>query len=79
MNWIIRGCEYVEINGSPQLKKEKSDLRIIQLNIRGLMNKQDQLQRLLAITDTDAILVCENLADKNKRKVSRHNRLQARE
>ena len=62
----IRGCEYVEINGSPQLKKEKSDLRIIQLNIKGLMNKQDQLQRLLAITDTDAILVCETWLTKIK-------------
>ena len=65
----IRGCEYVEINGSPQLKKEKSDLRIIQLNIRGLMNKQDQLQRLLAITDTDAILVCETWLTKIKEKL----------
>ena len=62
----IRGCKYVELDGSQQLSKEKNDMRVIQLNIRGLLNKQDQLQRLIANTDTDAIFVCETWLTKIK-------------
>ena len=65
----IQGCKYVELDGNQQLNKVKNDLRIIQLNIRGLLNKQDQLQQLIANTDTDAILICETWLTKIKEKL----------
>ena len=34
-------------------------MKVIQLNIRGLLNKQDQLTRLIDDTKTDVILLCE--------------------
>ena len=36
-----------------------SDLTILQLNIRGLLNKQDLLKNLLQQTQPDILLICE--------------------
>ena len=35
----IRDCKYVELDSIQQSRKEKNDLQVIQLNIRGLLNK----------------------------------------
>ena len=45
----------------------RNDLNIIQLNIRGLLNKQDQL-RLIEHTKTDILLLCETWLTSTQRK-----------
>ena len=49
-------CPYENLT---QIKPGKNDLGVMQLNIRGLLNKQDPLKTLLNNTDTDVILLCE--------------------
>ena len=52
-------CKYQEIGNLEELKPKKNDLSIIQLNIRGLLNKQDQLKNLVKDTEVDVTLLCE--------------------
>ena len=52
-------CKYREIVNLEELKPKKNDLSIIQLNIRGLLNKQDQLKNLVKDTEADVTLLCE--------------------
>ena len=55
----VYDCKYLESENLGKPKNNRNDLRIIQLNIRGLLNKQDQLNRLIKDTDADLILLCE--------------------
>ena len=52
-------CKYQEIENMEELKPKINDLGIIHLNIRGLLNKQDQLKNLVKDTEADVILLCE--------------------
>ena len=52
-------CKYRETVNLEDLKPKKNDLSIIQLNIRGLLNKQDQLKNLVKDTEADVTLLCE--------------------
>ena len=52
-------CKYQEIENLEELKPKINDLSIIHLNIRGLLNKQDQLKNLVKDTEADVILLCE--------------------
>ena len=52
-------CKYLESENLGKPKNDRNDLRIIHLNIRGLLNKQDQLNRLIKDTDADIILLCQ--------------------
>ena len=52
-------CDYVDFDLINELKPTKNDLSIMQLNIRGLLNKQDQLNEIINECQADAILLCE--------------------
>ena len=52
-------CDYVDFDSINELKPTKNDLSIMQLNIRGLLNKQDQLNEIINECQADAILLCE--------------------
>ena len=56
-------CDYIDTEELPDLPFNKHDLGIIQLNIRGLKNKQAALSRLinncLGTNKVDLILLCE--------------------
>ena len=56
-------CDYIDNEELPDLPFNKHDLGVIQLNIRGLKNKQAALLRLinncLGINKVDLILLCE--------------------
>ena len=55
----VYDCKYLEIENLEKSKINRNDISIIHLNIRGLLNKQDQLKRLIIDTEADIILVCE--------------------
>ena len=55
----VYDCKYLEIENLEKSKTNRNDISIIDLNIRGLLNKQDQLKRLIIDTEADIILVCE--------------------
>ena len=52
-------CPYIEEEDLLCIDPGKTDLSIIQLNIRGLLNKQDQIKDLINKTKTDIVLLCE--------------------
>ena len=56
-------CHYVEPSMIKQLHNKNTDLGVIQLNIRGLLNKQTQLKQMLSRDNIslaiDVILLCE--------------------
>ena len=59
-------CDYVDLDSINELKPTKNDLSIMQLNIRGLLNKQDQLNEIINECQADAILLCETLLKKKR-------------
>ena len=52
-------CDYIDFDSINELKPTKNDLSVMQLNIRGLLNKQDQLNEIINECQADAILLCE--------------------
>ena len=53
-------CSYIDPEDLTRLEPTKnSDLSILQLNIRGLLNKQDLLKNLLLPIQPDILLLCE--------------------
>ena len=52
-------CDYVDFESINELKPTNNDLSIMQLNIRGLLNKQDRLNEIINECQADAILLCE--------------------
>ena len=56
-------CYYVEPNTIKELHNKDSDLGLIQINIRGLLNKQTEIKQLLSSDNVslpiDVILLCE--------------------
>ena len=56
-------CYYVESNTIKELHSKDSDLGLIQINIRGLLNKQTEIKQLLSSDNVtlpiDVILLCE--------------------
>ena len=55
----VFNCKYIESVDTPMSNNKQNDLRVIQLNVRGLINKQDQLTRLISNTHADIVLLCE--------------------
>ena len=49
-------CPYIEEREFSNLTPTKTDLGIIQLNIRGLLNKQDQIKDLIKNTKTNIVI-----------------------
>ena len=57
-------CDYRDVDRLDEFRPNKNDLSIMQLNIRGLLNKQGRLLELIKKSQTDAILLCETLLNK---------------
>ena len=55
----VYDCKYLEIENLEKSKTNRNDISIIHLKIRGLLNKQDQLKRLIIDIEAEIILVCE--------------------
>ena len=60
----IPTCDYIDIDRLDEVKPNKNYLSIMQLNIRGLLNKQGQLLGLITKSQTDSILLCETWLNK---------------
>ena len=58
-------CDYIDIEDLEGLKPHKNDLSVLQLNIRGLLNKQGQLRDLMINCETDVALLCETWLKKD--------------
>ena len=43
----LKCCDYLDNENASKIKPGKNDLSIIEINIRGLLNKQDHLKDLL--------------------------------
>ena len=52
-------CDYIDGDRLDEVKPNKNDLSIMQLNIWGLLNKQGRLSELINKTQTDVVLLCE--------------------
>ena len=63
LDGINNQCEYIESGVIKELHTQTTDLGVLQLNIRGLLNKQAQIKVLLSNDNVsvpiDAILFCE--------------------
>ena len=62
----VHDCKYLEIEELEKSLNKMNDLGIVQLNIRGLINKQDQLKRLITDTEANILLLCETWLNKIK-------------
>ena len=60
----LPSCDYVEVEQLEGLRPHENGLSVLQLNIRGLLNKQDQLRELMTKCDTDVALLCETWLNK---------------
>ena len=56
-------CEYIEPSLIKELHTQNTDLGVVQLNVRGLLNKQSQIKNLLSennvLLPIDVVLLCE--------------------
>ena len=57
-------CDYVEVEQLEGLRPQENEFSVLQLNIRGLLNKQGQLRELMTKCDTDVALLCETWLNK---------------
>ena len=58
-------CEYTDPTTISLLPAEPNTLTIMQLNIRGMVNKQDDLSVLLKTKHIDVVLLCDNWLNEN--------------
>ena len=56
-------CDYIELSLIKELHTQNTDLGVMQLNVRGLLNKQSQIKNLLSdnnvLLPIDVVLLCE--------------------
>ena len=65
---LIPKCDYIEESSANS--SESNVLRVLQYNIRGLVNKQDNLKTMLNAHQIDVALLCETwLTDHNVHKI----------
>ena len=57
-------CDYIDVDHLDEVRPNKNDLSIMQLNIRGSLNKQGRLSELINKTQTDIVLLCETWLNK---------------
>ena len=62
----VYDCAYVETDEIKKSKNYRNDLRVIQLNIRGLINKQRPLINLINHTEANVVLLCETWLSSSK-------------
>ena len=52
-------CDYLDTEDTRRIKPGKNDLSVMQINTRGLLNKQDQIVEIIRTCHPDIILMCE--------------------
>ena len=67
-------CDYIELEESKNIKIQPQDLTILQMNIHGLISKQDGLSKMLfdiiGVRALDIVILCETwLASKSEKKI----------
>ena len=67
LDGIIDNCDYLNVSDVNSLRHTNKDLLILQLNIRGLLSKQDSLKQLLSEFKIlpDIVLLCETWLKKD--------------
>ena len=67
LDGIIDNCDYLDVSDVNSLRHTDKDLLILQLNIRGLLSKQDLLKQLLTEFKVlpDIVLLCETWLKKD--------------
>ena len=67
LDGIIDNCDYLDVSDVNSLRHTDKDLLILQLNIRGLLSKQDLLKQLLSEFKVlpDIVLICETWLKKD--------------
>ena len=67
LDGIIDNCDYLDVSDVNSLKHTDRDLLILQLNIRGLLSKQDSLKQLISEFKVlpDIVLLCETWLKKD--------------
>ena len=67
LDGIIDNCDYLDVSDVNSLRHTDKDLLILQLNIRGLLSKQDSLKQLLTEFKVlpDIVLLCETWLKKD--------------
>ena len=72
-------CDYVNIDDLPNMKSSNDDLKVIQLNIHGLISKQSDLSKLITgcfkDQKIDIVLLCETWVTKDTKKTDQYPRL----
>ena len=58
-------CDYIDVEQLKGIRPHKSDLSVLQLNIRGLLNKQGHFKNLMTDCATDVALLCETWLKKD--------------
>ena len=71
-NEIVDSCDYLDYGELTKDKRDKNNLTVLQLNIRGILNKQDKLKTLLDDTRNDSrvdvVMLVETWLNKNNDK-----------
>ena len=69
----IQNCEYMNTEHFLDEQKQESDLVVLQLNVRGLINKQNDLYKILSngsINKVDVVLLCKTCLRKDTNKLT---------
>ena len=71
-NEIVDSCDYLDYGELTKDKRDKNNLTVLQLNIRGILNKQDKLKTLLDDIKNDSrvdvVMLVETWLNKNNDK-----------
>ena len=67
LDGITDNCDYLDVSDVNNLRHTNKDLLVMQLNIRGLISKQDSLKHLLSEFKVlpDIVLLCETWLKKD--------------
>ena len=64
---INDNCDYITLDDANEIKQSSHDLSVLQLNIRGLLNKQHTLKEIIISLQSppDILLLCETWLKSN--------------
>ena len=55
----LKSCDYLDPENTSRIKPGKTDLCIIEINVRGLLNKQNHVKDIIRSCTPDVLLLCE--------------------
>ena len=65
----IDNCEYIDYDSVGNIKTSQKDLRVIQINTRGIKSELDKLDTLISdLKEPDIIIISETWLKKGRRK-----------